>query len=161
MRKGPKLDLTVYRQHSTISIVSVYKLVVGAIGGGGGTSIYVHIWYVPLERPPFSALNFRSRASPFYRFCRSGDHHFQNFCTFKPFRCRPWLVFCSQTERKASGQRPGVTAGQSTSQTRPTNQLRMTRISRLSSLRSPPFFTVPWGVRAPPPGPIHFSTHKT
>ena len=69
-------------------------------GGGGGTSICMHIGYVPRERPPFSALNFRSGAyhfhklsvpgqqirsgaSPFYifwrlSFCRSGDHHFQN-----------------------------------------------------------------------------------
>ena len=60
---------------------------------------YVH---VPRERPPFSALNFRSRAYRFHKwqtnplrsitilqFCRSGDHHFQNFFTFKPFRRHP------------------------------------------------------------------------
>ena len=58
----------------------------------------MHIGYVPHERPPFSALNFRSGAiifpnyqkissgaSPFYIFCRSGDHHFQNFFNFNPF----------------------------------------------------------------------------
>ena len=31
-------------------------------GGGGGTFICMHIGYVPRERPPFSALNFRSGA---------------------------------------------------------------------------------------------------
>ena len=37
--------------------------------GGGGTSIYVymHIGYVPRERPPFSALNFRSGAYHFHK----------------------------------------------------------------------------------------------
>ena len=27
--------------------------------------------------------------SPFYSFCRSGDHHFQNLCTCKPFHRHP------------------------------------------------------------------------
>ena len=64
-------------------------------GGGGGTSICMHIGYVPRERPPFSALNFRSGAYHFYKlpkkkkigsgFCRSGDHHFQKFFNFNPF----------------------------------------------------------------------------
>ena len=39
----------------------------GGGGGGGGTSIYVHIGYVPFLRPPFSALNFRSRAYHFHK----------------------------------------------------------------------------------------------
>ena len=71
-------------------------------GGGGGTSICMHIGYVPRERPPFSALNFRSGTYHFHKlptksvpehhhftvfggFCRSGDHHFQNFFHFNPF----------------------------------------------------------------------------
>ena len=62
----------------------------------------MHIGYVPQERPPFSALNFRSGAYHFHKFpknpfrsitilhfladfCRSGDHHFQNFFNFNPF----------------------------------------------------------------------------
>ena len=63
----------------------------------------MHIGYVPRERPPFSALNFRSGAYHFHkypknllrpehhhftffgRFCHSGDHHFQNFFNFNPF----------------------------------------------------------------------------
>ena len=70
--------------------------------GGWGTSIYMHIGYVPRERPQFSALNFRSGAYHFQKlpkksvpehhhftflggFCRSGDHHFQNFFNFNPF----------------------------------------------------------------------------
>ena len=63
---------------------------------------------VPLERPSFSVLNFCSRAyfhfimtttkksletSPFYCFCRSGDHHFQNFCTCKPFHRHPRPIY--------------------------------------------------------------------
>ena len=71
-------------------------------GGGGYTSICMHIGYVPRERPPFSALNFLSGAYPFHklpkksvpehhhfalfgRFCRSGDHNFQNIFNFNPF----------------------------------------------------------------------------
>ena len=58
----------------------------------------MHIGYVPREIPPFSALNLRSGAynfhkfpkirsgaSPFYIFCRIGDHNFQNFFNFNPF----------------------------------------------------------------------------
>ena len=62
----------------------------------------MHIGYVPRERPPFSALNFRSGAYHFHKlqknpfrsitiliffggFCRSGDHHFHNFFNFNPF----------------------------------------------------------------------------
>ena len=81
----------------------------------------MHIGYVSRERPPFSALDFRSGAyhfiydtifrsgaSPFYFFFAvpAGDHHFHNFFTFKPFfftRGRP--AYCSQPEL---GQRPGV-----------------------------------------------------
>ena len=35
--------------------------------GGGGTSICMHIGYVPRERPPFSALNFRSGTYHFHK----------------------------------------------------------------------------------------------
>ena len=57
----------------------------------------MHIGYVPRERPPFSALNFRSQITHksvpehhhftffFGGFCRNGDHHFQNFFNFNPF----------------------------------------------------------------------------
>ena len=36
-------------------------------GGGGGTSICMHIGYVPQTRPPFSAMNFRSGAYNFHK----------------------------------------------------------------------------------------------
>ena len=36
-------------------------------GGGGVTAICMHIGYVPRERPPFSALNFRSGAYHFHK----------------------------------------------------------------------------------------------
>ena len=41
----------------------------GGGGGGGGTSVCMHIgyMYMPRERPPFSALNFRSGAYPFHK----------------------------------------------------------------------------------------------
>ena len=60
-------------------------------GGGGGTSICMHIEYVQRERPSFSVpehitfTNFpkiRSGASPFYifgRFGRSEAYHFHKF----------------------------------------------------------------------------------
>ena len=70
--------------------------------GGGGVLPCMRIGYVPRERPPFSALNFRSGSYHFHKlpqksvpehhhftyfggFCRSGDHHFQNVFNFKPF----------------------------------------------------------------------------
>ena len=75
-------------------------------GGGGGTSICMHIGYLLQTRPPFSAMNFRSGAYHFPQitqksvpehhhftffggFCRSGDHHFQNFFNFKPLHRLP------------------------------------------------------------------------
>ena len=72
-------------------------------GGGGGSSICMHIGYVPRERPYFQPWFFRSGAYNFHKlpkkipfrsitilhffggFCRSGDHHFQNFFNFNPF----------------------------------------------------------------------------
>ena len=67
---------------------------------GGGGYFHMHSGYVPRERPPFSALNFRSGAYHFHKlqqqknplrsiiilpfFCRSGDHHSQNFFTDSP-----------------------------------------------------------------------------
>ena len=52
-------------------------------GGGGGTSImYMHIGYVPRERPPFSALNFRS-----------GAYHFHKLPPKNPFRSITILHF--------------------------------------------------------------------
>ena len=70
---------------------SVQRLSPGGGGGGGGTSIYVHIgaYYAPEHNDK----RIRSGASLFYSFCRSGDHHFQNFLTFKPFHRQPWPVY--------------------------------------------------------------------
>ena len=94
-------------------------------GGGGHFHIIVHIGYVPFERPPFSALNFCSRAYHFHKwpppppkkkkkkknplrsitilqFLRYGDHHFQNFFTVKLFRRRPRPV------HSAASSAPGL-----------------------------------------------------
>ena len=67
--------------------------------GGGGTSICIHIGYVPRERPPFSALNFRPGAYHFHKFQKKKKksvlehhHHFQNFFNFNPFHRLPWLA---------------------------------------------------------------------
>ena len=122
-------------------------------GGGGGHFHIVHIGYVSFLRPTFSALNYpfqsilfsetkkkiRSIASPFESFFRSGDHPFQNFFTFKPFRRHPRPVYCGQSGRKAFGHCRWVTAGQSASQMRPTSQLQRPPISCSSPLQSPAF----------------------
>ena len=58
------------------------------ISPGGGEFHCMHIGYVPQTRPPFSAMNYSSGAYLFRSitilhffggFCRSGDHHSQNF----------------------------------------------------------------------------------
>ena len=94
---------------------------------GGGSSICMHIGYVPQKRLPFSALNFRSGAYNFQKFpqksvpehhqftffggfCRSGDHHFPNFFNFNPFiashgRLSPYAApRVSQTRPGSSGE---------------------------------------------------------
>ena len=73
---------------------------------------------MPLERPPFSALNFRSGSYHFHKwhniplwsitilhFLPSGDHHFHNLFMFKPF-------FATRGQLTAVGQRLGLAAGQ-------------------------------------------------
>ena len=51
--------------------------------GGGGRYLHnMHIGYVPRERPPFSALNFRSGAYHFHKLPKksvSAHHHFKIF----------------------------------------------------------------------------------
>ena len=75
-------------------------------GGGGGEYFHklcMHIGYVPQERPPFFSPEFPFRSISFSQitkinlfrsitilhffggFCRSGDHHIQNFFNFNPF----------------------------------------------------------------------------
>ena len=58
----------------------------GGVGGGGGTSICMHIGYVPRERPPFSALNFRSGAYHFHKLPKNQSvpehHHFTFLADF-------------------------------------------------------------------------------
>ena len=64
-------------------------------GGGGGYLHNMHIGYVPRERPPFSALNFRSGAYHFHKLpqkIRSGASPFYIFWRILPF-WRPSLIF--------------------------------------------------------------------
>ena len=129
----------------------------------------------PLQSISFSQITEKSRsgASPFYSFCRSGDHHFQN-SIFKPFRRRPRPVYC--------GQRSGVIADQNAarrvlqsaprrppisrasplqrptfSRSSPLAPAPETSIFTLKPLQSPTFFTSPWHiptkmwVECPPP----------
>ena len=56
-------------------------------GGGGVTSICMHIGYVPRERPPFSALNFRS-----------GAYHFHNNDQKIRSGASPFFIFAVPTE---------------------------------------------------------------
>ena len=64
-------------------------------------------------------------------------HHFRVFAA--PETIIFTAVYCGQPEREAFGQRPGVAAGQSVSQTRPTSQIHKPPISRSSPLQSPAF----------------------
>ena len=120
--------------------------------------------YVPCERPPFSALNFCSGAYYFHKwqkyplrsisilhFCRSEDHHIQNFFTFKPFIA---------IHGRLTAASPGLTAGQSDiSQMRPTVSSRDPHFHARARSRTPIFhFAIPtktWG-ECPPPPPRRF-----
>ena len=154
-------------------------------GGGGGDVHNVCILGMCRgERPPFSALNFRSGAYHFTNyqknsgpehhhftllggFCRSGDHHFQNFFNFNPFIRLP---------RPAQPER-GLVAGQSASQTRPGNSgdshfhaengsssvrsPAFSRSKRLKLVPEPRIFTLDREL-VPEPGPIfHFAAAHT
>ena len=90
-------------------------------GGRVGTSICMHIRYVLHKRPPFSALNFHSRAYYFLKWQKYSTQEHYHF-TFLPFRrpslseflyvqavhCCPQPAYCSQPGRKEFGQCPGV-----------------------------------------------------
>ena len=103
-------------------------------GGGGGQYFHVcmHIEYVPPERPPFSALNFRSGAYNFHKLpkIRSGASPFKFF--FADFAVPETIIFkisliSTRSSPPTAGsartlcvrQRRGLAAGQSVSQTRP------------------------------------------
>ena len=118
--------------------------------GPGGTSImHISLGIVPRERPPFLALNFRSGVLSFSQlfwqkyfapehhqfscradftfFCRSGDHHFQNFFKAQAVHRRPCCPGAS-----------GRPAGQSANQTRPSMHGQRMRIFTVYIQRPPP-----------------------
>ena len=75
-------------------------------GGGGGTSMCMHIGYVPRVRPPFSALNFRSGAYhfhklPFYIFWRILPFRRPSFSKFLQFQPVHRLTRPAQSEAAA------------------------------------------------------------
>ena len=77
--------VNVYKWYTfCILLVCIYKVVLyhshvpppPGGGGGGYFHICMHIGYVPHERPPFSALNFRSGAYNFHKLPKkSGPEH--------------------------------------------------------------------------------------
>ena len=97
-------------------------------GGGGGTSDYVHIGYVSsLNRfqPYISApeqiiftSNIKStpgvdfmlwtRASPFYSFCRSRDHHFQHLLSSTSFVVAHGQFTAASPNTKRLASAPGL-----------------------------------------------------
>ena len=137
-------------------------------------------WDVPRERPSFSALNFRSGAYHFHKFpkksvpkhhhftffggfCRSGDHHFQNFFNFNPFIASRGRL-SPNAKRSAAPRRPGSSGDSHFHAQNGSSSFRSPSFSRStgSSFRSPgQFFTLPrhipnlpkFGVSTPPPPP--------
>ena len=103
-------------------------------GGGGGGHFYICAYWVCAAREtPIFSPKFPLRSITILHFCRSGDHHFRNFFTLKPFIAR---VLARRIL-------------QSVPETPP---------SRSSSIRSSPFFTLPrhiisWGECPDPPPP--------
>ena len=141
-------------------------------GGGGGTSICMHIGYVPRERPPFSALNFCSGAYHFHKLPKNLFRSITILHSLADFAVLETIIFkislistrsspptAGSARTQSVKQRRGLAAGQSTSQTRPgssgeshfhaqngSSSLRSPAFSRStgSSFRSPgPFFTLP------------------
>ena len=113
--------------------------------GGGGHFHIICVLGMSRARPPFSSLNFRSRVyhfqsiSPFFS-CKADFTFFAapETVIFKiSSRSSHWFIAAHGrlTAAKRSGSAPGLAAGQSASQTRPTSQLRR-----------PPFRSAP-----PPP----------
>ena len=135
-------------------------------GGGGGYFHMYAYWVCAVRETPIFSLKFlfrsisfsqmtkkiRSGTSPVYMFCRSGDHHFQNFFNFNPFTA-------------SHGRRPRLAAGQS-ARARRVLAVPETRIFTLktaqarsgapqvhaqngsSSFRSPRIFTLDRGARS-------------
>ena len=116
----------------------------------GALSIY--IGYVPHERPPFSALysapehiiftnydkNILLRSITILHFCRS--------FTFKPIIAAHSRLTAASPNAKQSGSRhsaPGLAAGQSASQTRPTKSVPETPTFMLKLAPEPPIFSSP------------------
>ena len=129
----------------------------------------MHIRYVPRERPPFSALNFRSRASPFYSFAVPATIIFK--FSVRSSRSSPPKADLLQPARMGRTQSvraapPRLAAGQSASQTRPTVSSGDPHVhARARSGAPPPIFSLcrgiylpKFGVSAPPPPGISIST---
>ena len=148
------------------------------MGGGGGTSICMHIGYVPRERPPFSALNFRSGAYHFRKLPKNLFRSITFFTFLADFAVPETIIFkISLNSTRSSPSTAGSAqtqkhsaAGQSASQTRP-GSFRDSHFhaqNGSSSFRSPAFssskplklvpegpaFSCSIGSSVPEPGPI-------
>ena len=117
-----------------------YKLLWGPTGpypicfmfvpGGGGTFICMHIGYVPRERPPCSALNFRSGAYHFHKLQKNPFRSMTILHFWADFAVPGTIIFfliyvtrsspstASSARTQSVRQRRGLAAGQSASQTR-------------------------------------------
>ena len=140
-------------------------------GGGGG---HFHTRYMPHERHSFSALNFSSRAYNFHKLkkkknplrsitifsCKADFTFFAapETVIFKISSCsnrhrHPQPAYYSQPERKAFGQRPGVSGRPECQQTRPKSVLE-TPILTLELALEPRIFTLELSLEPPI---MHFS----
>ena len=114
------------------SVDPIIYTMFGYWGGGGGD---FHAYWVCAAREtsifstkfPIWSISFSqitkqicSGASPFYIFCLSGDHHLKNFFNFNPLIAIHGRLTAASMNTKRSGSAPGLAAGQSASQTRPT-----------------------------------------
>ena len=120
---------------------------------------------------PFRSISFsqitkkiRSGASPFYifgRFCRSGDHHFQNFFNFQPgLAAVPEIrIFKRSTAPRVSG-RSGAPHFPRSKRLKLVPETPIFTLDRELVPEPLPFFTLPrhiptkiWGEYPPPPPP--------
>ena len=127
--------------------------------------VHMHIGYVPRERPPFSARNFRSRAYHFHKWqtFSAPEHHYfsaaRQILHFWPLR-RPSFLSVQAIHRRPRpaygsqpGQRPGI-SGRPECQPDASNKFEPApepRIFTLELAPEPRIFTLELAPEPPPP----------